>query len=416
MQFKQFSEKQLIILTWWINNNQYSGIIADGSIRSGKTLSMSLGFIIWAMENYNEQMFGFSGKTLGSVQRNILYWIIPVLKNRGYKTILKDNVLQIICNKNGEHITNYFHMFGGKDERSYQVIQGMTAAGWFFDEAALQPESFVNQAISRCSVKGSKYWFNCNPDKPSHWFLKEYIEKKEEKKLLHLHFTLDDNLALDEEIKDRLKHMFTGIFYKRYILGEWALAKGIIFDTFNPDINLYDKLDDEIKLKSTRYLSIDYGVTNPFVILEIYDHWDTLYQDKEIYYDSRKQGKQLTDEEMADMIEQLTKSEPYPVEKIIIDPSATSLKVLLRNRGYLIKDADNEVLEGIKITNSALYQKKYMINKHCKHTIEEIGGYVWDEKAKDRGIEKPVKINDHACDAIRYAVNTLMKKRILGRV
>ena len=415
MKFDKFSKKQLAVLTWWTKSSKYSnkkGIICTGAIRAGKTLSMSISFIIWAMSNYSGQQFGMSGKTAGAFERNVLFWTIPVLKARGYTIIKKDNILSIsIKNKDtGKKVTNHFFIFGGRDERSYTLIQGMTCAGWFFDEVALQPESFVNQAIGRCSVKGSKLWFNCNPDKPNHWFKVDFIDKAKEKDLLCIHFLMYDNPSLDKETITDYENRFTGLFYLRYIKGLWALAEGIIYDMFNKS-NTYNTLDERTKLESTRYFAIDYGVTNPFVVLDIYDHWEVAYQEKEIYYDNKEHnGRQLTDEQMADMIDDLAKSEPYPVSRIIIDPSATSLKVVLRNRGYLLKDADNDVLEGIKVTSSAFYQQRYLINNNCKYTKKEIQGYVWDSKAKDRGEEKPVKIDDHACVTGDTLIETIKGK------
>lgn len=401
MKFVKFSKKQIIVLSWWTSKSTLKnrkGVICDGSVRAGKSVSMALSFIFWAMKNHNKRQFGMSGKTVTAFERNIIFWLLPALRARGYNTVYKNDTLlvQIKDKETGDIKTNTFYVVGGRDERSYTLIQGMTCAGWFFDEVALMPESFVSQALSRCSVEGSKYWFNCNPDKPSHWFKKDYIDKAEEKNLLYIHFTMADNPSLSEETKKTYENMFSGLFYLRYIKGYWSLAEGIIYDMFNDD-NQYDLLSDKIKLESTRYFAIDYGTTNPFVVLDIFDNWDTAYQEEEIYYDSKETGVQKTDEQYAQMIDELAQSKPYPVEAIVIDPSAESLRVLLRNKGYRVKLADNEVLEGIKVTGSAFYQKKYKINRQCVKTLNEIGGYVWDSKAKDRGEEKPVKVEDHAC-------------------
>ena len=165
--FKPFSKKQLKILTWWLPNSpvhECDGIIADGAIRSGKTVSMCLSYAMWAMETFNGQNFGMCGKTIGSFRRNVLFWLKLMLKSRGYKVVDQraDNLVTV--SRAGK--TNYFYIFGGKDERSQDLIQGITLAGCFFDEVALMPESFVNQATGRCSVDDSKFWFNCNPDGP----------------------------------------------------------------------------------------------------------------------------------------------------------------------------------------------------------------------------------------------------------
>lgn len=176
--FSPFSQKQKQVLTWWCEGSPVhdkDGIIADGAIRSGKTISMSLSFAMWAMSTFNGQNFAMCGKTIGSFRRNVLFWLKLMLRSRGYSITdhRADNLLTI--RKKGKE--NYFYIFGGKDERSQDLIQGITLAGVFFDEVALMPESFVNQATGRCSVKGSKFWFNCNPDGPYHWFKLNWIDK-----------------------------------------------------------------------------------------------------------------------------------------------------------------------------------------------------------------------------------------------
>lgn len=177
-EFRPFSNKQKKVLTWWCDASpvkDMDGIIADGAIRSGKTLSMSLSFALWAMSTFNQQNLGMAGKTIGSFRRNVLFWLKLMLKSRGYKVAdhRSDNMVEI---SKGDTV-NFFYIFGGKDERSQDLIQGITLAGMFFDEVALMPESFVNQATGRCSVDGSKFWFNCNPDSPSHWFKENWIDK-----------------------------------------------------------------------------------------------------------------------------------------------------------------------------------------------------------------------------------------------
>ena len=178
--FRPFSVKQLKVLTWWMPESPVSfndGIIADGAIRSGKTLSMSLSYVIWAMQTFDGQNFGMCGKTIGSFRRNVVFWLKLMLKSRGYAVTDQRSENLIIITKGNK--VNYFYIFGGKDERSQDLIQGITLAGCFFDEVALMPESFVNQATGRCSVDGSKFWFNCNPDGPYHWFKQNWIDKSD---------------------------------------------------------------------------------------------------------------------------------------------------------------------------------------------------------------------------------------------
>ncbi|WP_373718472.1 PBSX family phage terminase large subunit [Jeotgalibaca porci] len=407
--FQPFSRKQKQVLTWWTSKSavkDMDGIIADGAIRSGKTISMSLSYVMWAMYVFDNQNFGMAGKTIGSFRRNVLFWLKLMLFSRGYKyrDHRADNLLEV--SKNG--VTNYFYIFGGKDERSQDLIQGITLAGMFFDEVALMPESFVNQATGRCSVDGSKYWFNCNPDGPYHWFKVNWIDKKKEKRLIYLHFTMDDNLSLSEEIKKRYRSMYSGVFFQRYILGMWTVAEGVIFDMFDRARHIYNKLVDTIA--SETYVSCDYGTQNATVFLlwqkGVDDVW---YCIKEYYYSGRENKKQKTDGEFADELEKFI--EGYKVKRIVIDPSAASFIAELKSRGLRIKKANNDVLDGIRYTGSMLNDDKIRFSPECKNTIQEFSAYIWDKKAADKGEDKPVKDHDHAMDAVRYFCYTITRKK-----
>ena len=431
--FKPFSKKQRKVLNWWTEESPVKdadGIIADGAIRSGKTLSMSLSFVMWAMEKFNGQNFAMCGKTVGSFRRNVWFWLRIMLLSRGYRYTdhKTDNYIEII--KNGK--VNYFYIFGGKDEASQDLIQGITTAGIFFDEVALMPESFVNQGTGRCSVDGSAFWFNCNPNGPLHWFKANWIDKatgylskteQEElkrkdiklKNILYLHFTMDDNLSLSEKIKQRYKSQYIGVFFKRYILGLWVMAEGAIFDMWNEENEITEnELPIDIK-SNARYITIDYGTTNPMVFLDSYDDGDILWFPREYYFDSKVEQYQKTDKQYADDLEEFIKDGPHP-RYIILDPSAASFKAELRSRGLRVKDADNEVSDGIRMTSTMISQRKIkMVKAKCKRSIGDITSYIWDEKAAQRGEEKPVKVADHGADATRYLVKTIIKPRRLAR-
>lgn len=433
--FQQFSRKQKQILTWWLPDSpvkDYDGIIADGAIRSGKTVCMSLSFVFWAMESFNGQNFAMCGKTIGSFRRNVLFWLKLMLKSRGYKVVdhRADNLVEI----SRKGVTNYFYIFGGKDERSQDLIQGITLAGVFCDEVALMPESFVNQATGRCSVDGSKYWFNCNPDGPYHWFkvnwidkaigylgkekvkqLKEKADQKGEKldlkKLLYVHFTMDDNLSLSEEIKARYRSMYSGVFFKRYILGLWAMAEGIIYDMFDIDrhVQKISKFAGKL-IDGGRYVSIDYGTQNATVFLlwnkGIDGKW---YCIREYYYSGRDKGTQKTDSEYADDL--IGWLEDTPIKAVIVDPSAASFITELRKRGFNVIQADNDVEDGIRFVAALLNKGKIIFSSSCGNTIKEFASYIWDPKAADRGEDKPIKQHDHAMDAVRYFCYTILNKR-----
>lgn len=405
--FRPFSRKQKKILTWWLPDSpvhDQDGIIADGAIRSGKTISMCLSFVIWAMESFSGQNFAMCGKTIGSFRRNVLFWLKLMLRGRGYRVSdhRADNL--VVISKNG--IENFFYIFGGKDERSQDLIQGITLAGVFFDEVALMPESFVNQATGRCSVDGSKYWFNCNPDGPYHWFKVNWIDKADEKRLVYLHFTMDDNLSLSERVKERYKSLYSGVFYKRYILGLWAVAEGIIYDMFSEEDHVIHTLTD-VKKKS--YVSIDYGTQNATVFLlwkkDIRGKWICT---DEYYYSGRDKGKQKTDAEYADDLEKFIDGEN--IEYVIADPAAASFIAELIKRHIRVKKASNSVLDGIRFTGMLLNIKEILFYHSCKETIKEFASYIWDEKALDRGQDAPVKQHDHCMDAVRYFCYTVIRK------
>lgn len=440
--FQPFSRKQKQILTWWLPDSpvkDYDGIIADGAIRSGKTVCMSLSFVMWAMTSFNGQNFAMCGKIIGSFRRNVLFWLKLMLKSRGYRVAdhRADNLVEI----SRGNVTNYFYIFGGKDERSQDLIQGITLAGVFCDEVALMPESFVNQATGRCSVDGSKYWFNCNPDGPYHWFKVNWIDKavgflgkkkvKELRKaaaaageelslknILYVHFTMDDNLSLSEEIKARYRSMYSGVFFKRYIMGLWAMSEGIIYDMFDPEKHVVDTeaLAEAYKEKTghdfwteERYVSCDYGTQNPTAFLLWNKAADKKwYCRREYYYSGREKGQQKTDKEFSD---DLTKwLGGLSIRSVILDPAAASFKAQLEKDGYKVKKAKNDVLDGIRFVATLLNQVSFLIDKSCTNLIKEFASYIWDAKAAERGEDKPVKEHDHALDALRYLAYTIIRR------
>lgn len=419
--FQKFSRKQRQVFTWWVDSSPVKnaeGIIADGAIRSGKTVSMSLSYVMWAMERYDGENFIMAGKTISSFKRNVLQNLKLMLTSRGYKWIYHisgdlPNMLEVT--RKGK--TNYFFIFGGKDEGSQDLVQGITAAGVFFDEVALMPESFVNQATGRLSVEGSKMWFNCNPAGPVHWFKVNWIDKSREKKLLYLHFTMDDNLSLSEMTKARYRSMYAGVFYLRYIRGLWKAAEGLIYTMFTDD-NLYTDDQRPVALKSmaVRSIAVDYGTTNPCVFLDIWDDGQTLWIDREYRWDSRSEeaqrspNPQRTDSQYADDMAEFIGNRPEEQCEIIVDPSAASFIAELQGRGYYVKPADNEVIDGIRIVSTLLAKRNIRINRKCKGLIGEMQSYVWDDKAAERGEEKPVKQQDHGPDALRYYCKTKLPK------
>nr|DAI02231.1 MAG TPA: large terminase [Caudoviricetes sp.] len=403
------SKKQIKVQTWWIADKikEHDGIIADGAIRSGKTMSMSMAYVAWSMECFDGENFIIAGKTVGSCRRNVIGPLKKMLATLGYfaQDHRSENYLTI--SKNGKE--NEYFVFGGKDEASQDLVQGITAAGAFFDEVALMPESFVNQATGRCSVDGSKFWFNCNPGSPYHWFKVKWLDKILEKNLLHLHFTMDDNPSLSEHIKARYRSMYSGVFYKRYILGLWVMAEGLIYDMFGREKHTIKPEDIPAIQPNSYYVSCDYGTQNATVFLLWGKGFDGIwYCIKEYYYSGRDSDIQKTDTEYADDLEGWLNG--IKLQRIVVDPSAASFIAELKKRGYRVKKAVNNVLDGIRFFASLLQEPKVKISTECGMTLKEFASYVWDEKAADRGEDKPVKVFDHAMDAVRYFGYTIIRK------
>lgn len=392
------SNKQMQIMAF--PYTKYEAIICDGAIRSGKTVFMTLSFIDDAMRRYNGHRFGICGKTVDSAIKNIVapYLELSYAREKyNIKFRRADKLLIISCGDK----QNVFEIFGGKDESSFMLIQGRTLAGVLMDEVALMPRSFVEQACARCSVTGSRLWFNCNPDSPQHWFYTEWIQQAKKMNALHLHFLLEDNPSLAPEVIERYKRLYTGVFYQRYILGEWVLAEGLVYDFGE------DNITDEQPEGAEYYISIDYGTLNPFSAGLWSVTGNKAVRIKEFYWDGRNKKRQLTDDEYCDEIETL--AEDLDIDRVIVDPSAASFITALKQRGFRVMQADNSVLDGIRRTAAYLKQGNIMIHRSCTDCIKEFGLYRWDETQTE---DKVVKDNDHAMDDVRYFCNTIMRKKI----
>lgn len=403
-----FSDKQRQIMRFPYTS--YDALICDGAVRSGKTSIMSLSFFLWAMGNFNNCAFAFCGKSVGAVERNIVVPLLSVVYLRQNFDIRYNRGDHVIVARRGNR-ENRIYLFGGKDESSYTLVQGVTLAGVLLDEVALMPRSFVEQALARCSVRGSKLWFNCNPENPQHWFRQEWILQPEKHNALHLHFLMDDNPSLDEATKARYRSMYSGLFYERYILGRWVMSEGLIYDMFDPTENVYRGRIIGMKERSMRYIACDYGTTNPCRFLEIFDDGEHVYVDREYDWDSRKERRQKTDSEYGDDFMAFAGDEPVTV---LVDPSAASFIAELRSRGVYVLEAKNDVLDGIRNVAVLLKKRELIINERCTRLLDEMGTYMWDDKASMRGEERPIKQNDHSEDALRYFVNHLPDWRFEG--
>lgn len=392
------SNKQKQIMAFPFTN--YDALICDGAIRSGKTAFMMLSFVDDAMRRYSEQRFAICGKTVDSTIKNIImpYLALRYAKNKYVIQWKRSEKLLVVSKGNRK---NTFEIFGGKDEGSFMLIQGRTLAGVLLDEVALQPRSFVEQALARCSVEGSKFWFNCNPDSPQYWFYKEWICNLATHNALRIHFQLEDNPSLSDHIINRYKSMYTGVFYNRYILGEWCVAEGLVYEFGE------DNITDETPENGEYYISIDYGTLNPFSAGLWCVLGDKATRIKEYYYSGRNTNVQRTDEEYCDDIVKL--ADGYNIRQLIIDPSAASFITAIHKRGFSVRKANNDVLDGIRRTAVYLKNGNIKIHRSCTNSIAEFGLYRWDDKLTE---DRVIKENDHAMDEIRYFCNTIMKNKV----
>ena len=403
MSYNGFSPKQRLVLSWWVPGKETAdleAIVCDGAVRSGKTLAMGLGFFLWAQSSFDGKKFGVCGKTIASLRRNVLSEILPRLEALGARWKEKRSENLVTVQFLGTE--NQYYIFGGRDESSASLIQGITFAGILLDEVALMPQSFVEQACARCSVAGSRLWFNCNPAGPSHWFYKTWILEAEKRNCLRLHFTMEDNPSLTEKIRRRYERLYTGVFYRRFILGQWAQAEGRVYDFFEPE--MAGKVPEHC---DKWYVSCDYGTVNPTSMGLWGRSGGIWYRVKEFYFDSRKEMRQMTDAEYAAALRKLAGERK--VTAVIVDPSAASFLEVLRREGWRVQKASNDVLSGIRLTSDCLKAGKIVICEGCGDCLREMEEYVWDLSSGNK--DKVRKEHDHAMDDMRYFVSTVLGQK-----
>jgi len=396
MAFKwgEFSEKQIHSIKY--SNKRLN--MWEGAVRSGKTIASIvrwLGFVRYSPHD----KFLMAGRTERTLKRNILDVI---------KDICGHDFKYNVGMGEGKLFGKTIYMAGASDERAQEKIRGMTLGGAYCDEITLYPESFFKMLLSRLSLKGAKLFGTTNPDSPYHWFKTQYLDRAGELDLISFKFTLDDNLTLNLDYVENLKKEYTGIWYKRFIEGEWVLADGLVYDMFDPDKHVIT-LPEDTKLKK-HIIGVDYGTNNPCVFLAIgYDDYKgDLYIVDEYYWDSKKTVRQKTDGEYANDF--VSFAGKHGTNIAYVDPSALSFINELKRKGVAVYEADNAVLDGVRFVGTLLQNNKLKINAKCKNVIREFASYVWDAKAQQRGEDKPLKENDHAMDALRYAIYTRFGK------
>lgn len=410
-QFQPFSEKQIKLLTWWMPEvspyAEHDGVIAEGSIRAGKTIAMIDSFISWSLSTFEGENFILGGRTMGALKRNVLNPMFQILNTKGisYKYIRSDDTRLEIGN-------NVYYIFGGDNEKSQDKVQGLTAAGAYLDEVALMPKSFVDQVMGRCSVDGAKYFFNCNPGHPKHWLKTEIIDNAEEKNFLVLHFEMDDNLSLSQKVKDRLKRMFSGVFYLRYILGQWVIAEGLVYEQFKEKDHVVSREKVEQMIANGEFYAYiggaDWGYTAPMAggvyglgrkeikAVKIGEFYKTKHQTEDLaewFLDwEKKLGKKL-------MVIYCDSAEP--------DRIMTLRKMRLR-----AKEAVKEIKAGLNTVMSMHKNSEYLISEDCVNTINEKLTYSYPEKDDPKAKhDLPLDQDNHAMDEERYVLHSHFRKR-----
>ena len=389
----------MISLHWW-QMKQYrnrDAIICDGSIRSGKTLSMSVGFILWSMTQFDGAVFAICGKTIESLRRNVIFYL-PTWMEGIFNVQERRSENKLVITGGGQQ--NTYFLFGGKDEGSAALIQGMTLSGVLFDEVALMPRSFVEQAMARCSVEGSRYWFNCNPESPSHWFYTEWIKGNQPKKknALHLHFTMADNLTLSPKIRERYENQYAGVFYDRYIRGAWANADGMVYPDFDHNVHYLSMSAVPVDEIAKWFVGVDFG----------WEHYGAM-----VLIGKTEEGRYYLVREWAAKHRHIDRWTEIALEiknklgniNFYCDPARPDLVQTLREKGIRAIYARKDVLAGISEVAS-LYKRRrlFVVRENVQRFPDEIYSYVWKP-----GADEPIKENDDVQDAIRYAIYSDLK-------
>ena len=364
--------------------------IWDGAVRSGKTVASLVAFMNYARKAPEGPLL-ICGKTLQTLKRNILDLLIEMAGEGNFSYKIGKNEAELFGRK--------IYLTGANDSRAESKIRGITLAGAYGDEITLWPKEFFAMLLSRLSIAHSKFYGTTNPDSKFHWLMTDYFLKKD-LFLKRWQFTLDDNFNLDESFIKEIKKEYSGLFYKRFIEGEWCCADGIIYDMFDPDIHIKDKK----VLFERKIIAIDYGIQNPCVFGLIGITSKGEYHLIKEYYYCGKQSKQKTDNDYLEDLKDFIGTEK--ISYITVDPSASSLITLIKNNGFKVIPAKNNVIEGIRMISGMLCSKKLSISKKCIETAKEFEAYAWDRQSVDNGYDKPLKTNDHCMDMLRYAVFT----------
>ena len=407
--FNQFSNKQKQLIWCWDEScpyKDYNIVIASGSIRAGKSIAAICGFLLWSQHTFQNQEFAIVGKSFGAITRNIVRPMLQILNAWGWDYHYTKDTLVVG--------TNTYNIFGAPNESSQDVLQGLTLAGALVDEGALIPESYFNQLNGRClSIDNHKIWVACNPGSPTNYIKKNWLDMRNEKGVLYLHFTLDDNLSLSDRAKQSAKQKYMGkdgdmsnVFYQRYILGKWVNPDGVVYTGFGKS-NIVKELPKMVEYT----VGADFGDSHPTTFVMIGKGIDgKLYIIKEY-----KKNKLMIDKYANDLKDFIT---GYNVKAPVIDCAASSFIRQVNSKGIAAKGVNKSslsVVDGIAEINSLLANNKLLVHESCKETIAEFYSYCWDSNATEKGADKVIKLNDDLMDALRYCIMTyhIKKKSVI---
>lgn len=419
--FAPFSQKQKRLMSWWCEGSPLKncdGIIADGAARSGKTLSMSMSFIFWAMTAFNNQKFGMCGKTISSFRRNVLLDLKRILPRRGYRLVEHRTDNLVVISKGD--VQNFFFIFGGKDEGSQDLIQGMTLAGVLFDEVVLQTESFVQQALLRCSVTGSKYWFNCNPQHPLHWFKTDFVDKHVEKNLIYLHFLMTDNLSLSKENIKRYERDFMGVFYDRFVKGLWVRAEGAIYTMFDKErhVGLPEPKTKE-EVRELTYIDFGIGIDVGGRDATVYTLWGFTrgYRQAHVissWYHKQAKGQTVSYDDYSNSFFKWIHPWmlKYPgIKNVFVESADKLFRILLNQRkpmwatnlNFIPSYKGPSIHDRIEFICMLLNEGRIRINPSCKQLINALQSAMWSEKHPDQRLDDGSSDID-SLDSMEYGI------------
>lgn len=419
-EFKPFSEQQRRLIHWWrpmVRASENNYIVADGSIRSGKTIACIIGFLTWSQEMFSGQSFILAGKTMGALKKNVVRPMLQMLEAWGwpYEYIRSGTDARL------EIGTNTYYLYGANTEASQDALQGLTAAGAYLDEAALFPKSFVDQAVARCSVDGWKFWMNCNPEGPHHFIREEYLmpEERKKKKVYHLHFTMDDNLSISRKRKEEYKNAWPhgSVFYKRFILGQWVAADGLIYQQFADNPKDYIITADWLKSQEIIYavIGVDFGGTksaHSFTLTGFTKGFKQVVVLDEFYQKKRITPKQIQ-ESFVDFVKRAQKK--YKVYEAYCDSAEQTLIAGLEVacvQAHVAIDIKNAIKgpinDRIAFYNSLIAQNRWKVMKHCSNIIAAFEQAVYDDTKKNQDVRLDDGLmNVDSLDSTEYSTESI---------